>query len=92
MAITVELPRETERAFRAAAEARGEDAAGMIRRLIAEFLPDGLPDASGSEEGSLADLLEGRIGRIEGSGEPVARNAGALFSEHLQERRRQGRL
>jgi len=52
-----------------------------------------LPSDQSIEPKTLADLFAGRIGRIQsGRQKPLSEDCGAIFAEHLEEKRRGGHL
>jgi hypothetical protein len=83
MSQILELRDSVYAALKRAAEAKGTTPEAWIEaRLPVEAnIP---PEAK-----SLADLLEGRIGRIAGKG---LGTSGESFADHLVEKKRQGRL
>lgn len=84
MSEILELRDSVYAALKRAAEANGTTPEGWIESRL-PVMEVKVP----SEARSLADLLEGRIGRIAGKG---LGTSGESFADHLVEKKKQGRL
>lgn len=92
MSHMLEIPDPLYAALEEAASAAGTTPLGWIAANLPRPSSSSQADrASGSSE-TLADFLEGYIGVIDGSSEPLSENPRELFTEYLEEKRRAGRL
>ena len=87
MSRNLELPDPVFDALQQAAAAGGTTPAGWI----AAHLPERPATDSGAK--SLAELFAGHLNGISsGSAEPLSENCGQRFTDHLEQKRREGRL
>ena len=92
MTRNLELPPEVLDALKRAAKAAGQTPSDWIAARLPTELSS-VPQAAEREPQSLADLFRGRIGRIRsGAREPLSEDCGTKFAEHLEAKRRAGRL
>ena len=85
MSQMLEIPDALYDALKKAAEVSGTTPLAWI----AAHLPN---DQNGKPK-TLADLFAGRIGRIQSGGrELLSEDCGAIFTEHMEEKRRGGHL
>jgi hypothetical protein len=89
MSQNLELPDPVFDALQQAAAASGTSPVGWI---VAHLPPSPTPfTANGAK--SLADLLAGYVGQFHsGSTKPLSENCGDRFADHLEQKRREGRL
>lgn len=89
MSRNLELPDPIFDALEQAATARGTTPIGWI----AAHLPAQPKPAGPNGAKSLADLIAGRIGRFHSGGkEALSQKCGERFTDHLEQKRREGRL
>ena len=89
MSRSIDLPDPIFDALEQAASASGMTPIGWI----AAHLPSQPKPVTVNGAKSLADLLAGRIGRIHSGGkETLSENCGERFTDHLEQKRREGRL
>jgi hypothetical protein len=88
MTITIELPPDLEARLRDKAEKLGQDPITYVTALVNR-------DLSGGEEEptTLAELFAGRVGQINSGGtERLSEKCDQLFTDHLEQKRREGHL
>lgn len=105
--MTIVLSPEIEAALAAQAERRGLTPDQLANEILKDNLRDangaGQIAVNGSSieaeepeeelaEGTLADLLAGRIGVVKGSGEAFSQNCGERFTEYVVKKHREGKL
>ncbi|HEY3394576.1 MAG TPA: hypothetical protein VGK58_17830 [Lacipirellulaceae bacterium] len=89
MSHNLELPDPIYDALQQAAAANGTTPLGWI----AAHLPGATQVVASNGAKSLADLFAGRTGRIASGGDlALSENCGERFTEHLEDKRREGRL
>lgn len=93
MSRMLELPDPVYAALSKAAAACGLTPAGWIAAHLPETGASTQPLSSVERPQTLADLFAGRVGQIDsGGGERLSEDTGERFAEHLEDKRRAGRL
>ena len=98
MSITIELAPEVEAQLRKKAQERGQEPQGYAAQVLTDGLrreqeePEEADSSNAPGPVMLDKMLAGRIGTFHSGGSDVARDGKRLFGEHLEEKRRQGRL
>jgi hypothetical protein len=88
MSITIQLAPEVEAQLREKAARMGQDPAAYIASLVNQDLGPGE-----SPPKTLADMLEGRVGRINSGGkEKLSEECGEKFADYLVQKQREGHL
>lgn len=89
MSRQIELPDELYEALEDAAKANGTSPLGWI----AAHFPEAQNHQTDPGKETLADLFEGRVGRIRSGGkEALSQDCGQRFTDHLEQKRKEGRL
>ena len=89
MSQPLELPDPLYAALKQAAEASGTTPVGWI----AAHLPQNSPEQAAAPSTTLADLLNGRVGRIRSGGQAtLSEQCAEKFGDYLEVKRREGRL
>lgn len=89
--MTIMLPPEIERALAEQAREQGTTPEQLALEILRSKVPIE-PDQEMPVGATLYDLLQGYIGTVEGTGEPLSTDCGRRFTDHLVEKRRKNRL
>jgi hypothetical protein len=88
MSITIQLAPHVEAQLREKAASMGQDPAAYVASLVDQDLRPGE-----STSKTLADMLEGRVGRINSGGkENLSEECGEKFADYLVQKQREGHL
>lgn len=93
MTRNLELPENVLEALQRAASAAGQTPSDWIAAHLPVEEHAILPDTTERRAKTLADLFEGRTGKVRsGGGEALSETCGAKFAEHLEAKRAANRL
>jgi hypothetical protein len=92
MSQTLEIPDALYAAMERAAQAKGMTPIGWIAAQLSSEVPRTVPQ-EGEPPKTLADLFQGRLGRIASNGqETLSEQCGERFTDYLEEKRKEGHL
>ena len=86
---TITIPPELEAPLAEAAKRQGTSPELLAVESLRRMYAPGSSSAAPLNGGTLADFLQGYIGTVEGTSEPVSEDTGRRFREMLVEQRQQ---
>jgi hypothetical protein len=88
---TITFPPELQARLEREAERRGVSVDSLVIDLVRKHVPDA-PTEVEKKPGSYFDMVRDYLGKVEGTGEPLAETCGERFAAYLEEKRKRGKL